>query len=343
MANKSLITYVAPSEKYVKVSNSVVDKLSPEQIGLYAKIVRLSSGKTIDMEFISEKVQMNIRRVRRIIVELEGRGYVVRKQVKGINGRFVGWNYCVYSEPVAKTLRSHAGMGKEGTTELHDFRQVGKPTSRKTDMTENRQDNNIIKDNTIFNNEEIYINEEEKRISNDIPRKEDISFEDFYKLYPLKKSRKPAETKWNSLSVKDKKAAIEVLPQYIADCISHKRNFKYPATYLSQRTWEDDFTPVEAEEQENNKQPNGLPVGLTEGRWHKFQSWGKKNIPSIIDNITPFMFLDMQRESCFRTGIMAKILCDMEKKPSTGELLQDFIVLCEGKYSEDIKRSIGLT
>ena len=124
------------------------------------------------------------------------------------------------------------------------------------------------------------------------------------------------------------------------DIADAKRHFN---SWLRIYKSKENGTNSNSKQQENNKQPNGLPVGLTEGRWHKFQSWGKKNIPSIIDNITPCMFLDMQRESCFRTGIMAKVLCDMEKKPSTGELLQDFIVLCEGKYSEDIKKSIGLT
>lgn len=309
MANKSLITYVAPSEKYVKVSNSVVDKLSPEQIGLYAKIVRLSSGKTIDMEFISEKVQMNIRRVRRIIVELEGRGYVVRKQVKGINGRFVGWNYCVYSEPVAKTLRSHAGMGKEGTTELHDFRQVGKPTSQKTDMTENRQDNNIIKDNTIFNNEEIYINEEEKRISNDIP-----------------KNTRFVKPTVEQVEAYCKEKNYELDAQYFIDYYD-TRGWKLKGGVPVKdwkacvRTW------MRNDKKEGNsiccaseQQEGTLPAGLTEKQWKKFQSWGEKNIPRVLPSITPKNFIAMQEMSHNKTDIMAEILKDIEQSGQEGNI-----------------------
>ena len=178
-------------------------------------------------------------------------------------------------------------------------------------------------------NKEIYKGKEEKRLSNDNQKKEDISFEDFYKLYPLKKSRKPSETKWNSLSVKDKKAAIGVLPRYIADCISHKRSFKYPATYLNQRTWEDDFTPVEAEEQENNNQPEELPAGLDATTWDKFRAWGEKAIPRIINDISPEDYVKMLGMAHLSKSVMIDILKELNEGEYEGDLLGHYDSLRE--------------
>lgn len=172
-------------------------------------------------------------------------------------------------------------------------------------------------------------NNNEKRLSNDNQKKEDISFEDFYKLYPLKKSRKPAETKWNGLSVKDKKAAIDVLPRYVADCISHKRSFKYPATYLNQRTWEDDFTPVEAEEQENNNQPEELPAGLDETTWDKFRAWGEKDIPRIINDISPEDYVKMLGMAHLSKSVMIDILKELNEGEYEGDLLGHYDSLRE--------------
>jgi hypothetical protein len=67
------------------------------------------------------------------------------------------------------------------------------------------------------------------------------TFEEFYSAYPLKKDKKAAIKAWIKLSDKEKRDAIEKLPLYIEDCRQCSRNFRYPATYLNGRTWEDEF------------------------------------------------------------------------------------------------------
>jgi len=77
-------------------------------------------------------------------------------------------------------------------------------------------------------------------------------FDEFYKPYPLKKSKQAAIKAWNKLSVTDKRNAIAGIPLYAEDCLRCSRNYQYPATYLNGRTWEDDFNT-----QQNYANSNG--------------------------------------------------------------------------------------
>ena len=166
MANNNFITYIQPNEKYVKVSNSIVDRYSLEVIGLYSKIIRLSAGKSLNIAFISKKIKVNDRKLRKIIVFLEDEGYIVREPLKNERGSFCGWNYHVYAEPVPKDKRSHAGK----KVEIEDSGLTQNRTSPLADKVENGKDNIII-DSTISNNidEDLSINKNKK--STDVDKK----------------------------------------------------------------------------------------------------------------------------------------------------------------------------
>ena len=64
------------------------------------------------------------------------------------------------------------------------------------------------------------------------------SFDQFWNLYDLKKSREKVERKWYTLSVKDQQACMDSLPQYIKST-PDKTFRKHPATYLNQKCWND--------------------------------------------------------------------------------------------------------
>lgn len=158
MANKSYITYIAPNEKFVRVSNKVVDNFDADVVGVYCKIVKLSAGKSLSIDFISKHINVSDRKVRRIVVLLENEGYIVRKPIRDDRGYMCGWNYCLFAEPVPKSQRSHAGKKVENDASvLPIFRQDGK-----SDKTENVQDNNIIIDNDISYNKDIIYNKNKK-------------------------------------------------------------------------------------------------------------------------------------------------------------------------------------
>lgn len=157
MASKSVITYIPPKERFVLVSNSIVDGFEPDVIGVYCKIIKLSSGKSLSIDFIAKKIGVNEKKVRRIIVRLEDAGYVVRTLLKGERGTIIGWDYKVYSEPVPEAKRSHAGKANNDS-----HRVTQNPPRRSTVKTENGKDDIII-DNTISNNNnKTYIEDNKK-------------------------------------------------------------------------------------------------------------------------------------------------------------------------------------
>lgn len=161
MANKSLVTYIPPKTRFVQVSNSVVEKYAPEVVGIYCKIVRISQGKSLTLDFIAKSIGIKENKVRRVIVFLEDEGYVVREHLRDNKGHYGAWNYKIYSEPVDENERSHAG--RKGVSDI--ALPTEKPTSRETYMKENGKDNNISisnKDIPYSYKEKPYNNKQEK-------------------------------------------------------------------------------------------------------------------------------------------------------------------------------------
>ena len=139
----SYARYNPPKEHYVAINNRIVDKYEIDVIGLYSKLVRISSGKALNMSFIAKKFKVSQKKLRSIIVLLETDGYVTREAIKDASGHFCGWLYDIWSEPVSDKQKTHAGKA-DGLYQ--------KRTSPSTDMTENGKE--IISDNTIIYNDE---------------------------------------------------------------------------------------------------------------------------------------------------------------------------------------------
>ena len=67
------------------------------------------------------------------------------------------------------------------------------------------------------------------------------TFDDFWRIYPLKKGKEDAEKKaWNRLTAAEKRKAVAAVPLYIQDC---QRNgidrYKYPQGWLNGKRWRD--------------------------------------------------------------------------------------------------------
>lgn len=73
--------------------------------------------------------------------------------------------------------------------------------------------------------------------------KEKYSFDNFWIKYPVKKSKRDAEAKWNKLSEADKEKIMETLPVFICEKPFDSYQHPNPTTYLNQRRWEDEITP----------------------------------------------------------------------------------------------------
>jgi hypothetical protein len=68
------------------------------------------------------------------------------------------------------------------------------------------------------------------------------TFEEFYEAYGVKLDKKRAETGWNRLSKADRTAAYLGIARYNRHLAAHPwKNKKEPKTYISHRSWENDF------------------------------------------------------------------------------------------------------
>lgn len=74
------------------------------------------------------------------------------------------------------------------------------------------------------------------------------TFQQFWDAYALKRDRIAAERAWNKLSAKDKRKAIEAIPDYTSDCAQRGISRMYAQGYLNHRRWEDDFNEDEEKE-----------------------------------------------------------------------------------------------
>lgn len=157
---QSRLTYNKPKERYEQIANSIIDKFDFEVVGIYCKLVRISSGKSLNIDFISARLGINSRRLRKTIVLLEEEGYITREPLYS-NGRLNGWNYQLYAEPVKKENRTHAGKPDLSKNSLDK-----KQSCQKTDKTENRQDNSIYTNSISTNNKDLII-DKEKVLSDD--------------------------------------------------------------------------------------------------------------------------------------------------------------------------------
>ena len=68
---------------------------------------------------------------------------------------------------------------------------------------------------------------------------QDLSFENFYKLYNYKQKRKQAEATWNRMTKMNKQKALAYIPTYNNKLNLSGANKAYPASYLNQEYFND--------------------------------------------------------------------------------------------------------
>lgn len=88
--------------------------------------------------------------------------------------------------------------------------------------------------------------------------KDEYTFERAWNLYEKKVGCKAKlEKKWNSMSLKDRKAAIEYIPLYVISQPDkqYRKNFQ---TFLNQRGWEDEIIGTPQQPTAVNEQPSEI-------------------------------------------------------------------------------------
>jgi hypothetical protein len=328
MINKSVITYIEPQSHFLMVSNSIIEKCNAEVIGVYCKIIKLSAGKSLSIDFIAKKINISDRKIRKIIVYLENEGYVVRKPIRDDSGYMRGWNYRIYAEPVPETERSHAG--KKGKKEDGDssvlpiFRQDGK-----SDKTENGKDNNILSKTEVLSNNKTVDNNKNKKPTNvgkkeneDLslfPNDAEVRFEKFMnENYPfvmkmdipltLEQATK-LKKEYGECIVNDVLCAMNNWKRLLKD-----NRFAYQtANNWCKRRVADSGKRNNYHKEELTEEPAVIyPEGMTIEKWTEISLWMSSTVSYIAGRITPVQFDDMLR-TCGDSVTLAKMLTEINE------------------------------
>lgn len=96
------ITIIPPKDNFLKVSkdivyNNDVDALS---LGVYVKVIALGRNWNLNVHGLAKILGLSVAKIKSVFATLEQAGYLRRCRVKGDAGRFCGWDYEVYSEPL---------------------------------------------------------------------------------------------------------------------------------------------------------------------------------------------------------------------------------------------------
>lgn len=95
------ITIIVPKENFVKVPKGVVcDKtVDTLSLGIFVKVLCLGRKWQLNVPGLANILGLSVAKIKKAFKDLEGAGYLRRTRVKGPDGRFIGWDYEISSEP----------------------------------------------------------------------------------------------------------------------------------------------------------------------------------------------------------------------------------------------------
>ena len=145
--------------------------------------------------------------------------------------------------------------------------------------------------------------------------KDEYTFENAWNLYQKKVGCKDKlEKKWNSMSLKDRKAATEYIPAYVLaqPDKKYRKNFQ---TFLNQRGWEDEIIGVTPPPAITNEQPSTTAqliqqakVTIEKEKTGQTFEEERKRLLGIINMVkaNPKSFARISLENYYKTGYLQK-------------------------------------
>lgn len=228
--------------------------------------------KPKNWEFYQDKVAEELGygkdTLRKYLDELIIRGWITENEQQN-DGKFGCLEYDIEIE----RKKGNLPIRKKADTEKS---RIGKiPNQRKID--------NISSKHSLSDNKEI---ENKKRLSNDNQKSEySEDFLNFWALYDYPKDKKTAYSRWRHLDKESKELAVKAIPAYFEDCARNNRCKQHPATYLSKRTFEDDFNV-----QGKIAFYDALPTDSEQEK--KFKNWMRTSYPNIENTALPISYAD---------------------------------------------------
>lgn len=161
------ITVHEAESNFKKVHKSIIFNKGIDCItlGIYVRIMTLGKSWRLNINGLSTHLELSDSKIRAAIKSLEKEGYIKRVPVRLADGKFKGWNYDIYDQPIHESDRSnvsetnnrHSEKPHVGKNRLMDSPQYGEHRN-----TVNRYDNNnrLNLNNRLNNNIRLDIREE---------------------------------------------------------------------------------------------------------------------------------------------------------------------------------------
>lgn len=205
----SKINFVKDKIPFTQVANEVLNDpdLSAKAKGLYAYLYSKPDGWDFALDRISNDFSDGRRSIYTGILELEKKGYLKREKIMG-------------------------NAENKGRTKYH---LLSKIDSKPVVDFSNDEFQQRCKIDSISN-------KDIKKIKN-IKNKDNMLFDIFWNLYPVKKQKKLAETKWKKLDQSTQQNILSDVQNRLQNDDQWQRGYiPYPATYFNQERWNDDVS-----------------------------------------------------------------------------------------------------
>lgn len=218
---------------FTTVSNSVIKELKKDlqSLGLYTYLLSLPDNWEFYKTFICKDCAIGIKKLDSTLKKLCALGLVQYGQKRNAQGRFSEFYIDIYD---IETLRSN-------DLQKNDVQISPESQNCRTVETVGRS-GEAIKEEVI--KEELNNINNSYSASDDARVPEDRTFDEFWKTYPVKKNKVRAKRIWDkekfrlivTLICSDVLKRTHSEPQW-----QDKQFIPHPATYLSNKLWEDEF------------------------------------------------------------------------------------------------------
>lgn len=320
MANSGSLTYFPPKSNFEMIHTKVIMKFDPEVVGIYCKLVTMSSGKTLSIAWLSKRLGINERRMRKTIVQLESEGYITREPLRDDDGKMKGWHYKLWSEPVKKDDRTCAGKKKD--SDLTNNRLDGSPSCPKTDKSVEGQDNSIYTNSISTNNTDLDNKQTEKELFNNNSKKRGVfvkpTIQEVADYIREKNLHFSAELFYEHYESNGWMVGKNKMKDWQACC----------------RYWEQVRKSKRGEEEKEEEIPEERLQG-----WERSQEWMRKFIPRIASMIS-FTDFDTMRGLVYHDReIFSDILQEINNSDYEGDIVKEFGRLSQQeRYNEKMFR-----
>lgn len=332
MTNNSRLTYHEPKERFKKINMNVIMKFEPIVVGIYCKLVTLSSGKSLSIDFLSKKLSISKEKMRKTIVFLEEQGYILRSPIRDLSGHMSGWNYELFAEPVDKDKRTRAGVkdndpNKARVKEEEKSRVKDLPCYGFSDNTETPKHNSINKDISTIN---IDKNKDIDKKHTDVgkkegvdlslfPNEEEARYENYMREnYPYIMKMDMPLTLAQATSLKQEFGEETVIEVFEAMENNKNLNKGYRSAYKTSLNWckrrAQDFSRKGkySKEEPTEETPTVYPDGMTKEKWTEITLWMCSECYWIAGKITPMQFDEMKR-ACGDSQVLRDYLVEINE------------------------------